>query len=42
MTGRSTVVDSRTQSSASMDLVGMHGSFTRAEMVVPLLTVHRR
>ncbi|WP_227422576.1 alkaline phosphatase family protein [Pengzhenrongella sicca] len=42
MTGRATVVDSRTQTSASMDLVGVHGSFTPHEMHVPLLTVHRR
>ncbi len=41
-TGRSTVVDSRTQSAASLDLVGVHGSFTRQEMVVPFLTLHRR
>ena len=42
MTGRATVVDSRTQTPASMDLVGVHGSFTPEEMQVPLLTVHRR
>lgn len=41
-TGRSTVVDSRTQSAASLDLVGVHGSFTSREMVVPFLTVHSR
>ncbi|WP_298456998.1 alkaline phosphatase family protein [uncultured Cellulomonas sp.] len=41
-TGRSTVVDSRTQSAASLDLIGVHGSFTPAEMTVPLLTVHSR
>ena len=41
-TGRSTVVDSRTQSAASLELRGVHGSFTHAEMVVPLLTVHSR
>jgi hypothetical protein len=41
-TGRSTIVDSRTQSAASLDLVGVHGSFTRQEMVVPFLTLHRR
>ncbi len=39
MTGRATVVDSRTQSSASMDLVGVHGSLTRHEMLVPCLVV---
>ncbi|HEY5514614.1 MAG TPA: alkaline phosphatase family protein [Pengzhenrongella sp.] len=42
MTGRATVVDSRTQTSASMDLIGVHGSFTPEEMYVPLLAVHRR
>lgn len=42
MTGRATVVDSRTQTSASMALVGVHGSFTPGEMQVPLLAVHRR
>jgi len=42
MTGRATVVDSRTQSAASMSLVGVHGSFTPEEMYVPLLAVHRR
>ena len=41
-TGRSTVVDSRTQSAASLELVGVHGSFTPQEMVVPLLTLHSR
>lgn len=41
MTGRATVVDSRTQSAASLDLVGVHGSFTPEEMHVPLLVVHR-
>ena len=39
MTGRATVVDSRTQSPASMDLVGVHGSLTRHEMLVPCLVV---
>jgi len=42
MTGRATVVDSRTQTAGSMSLVGVHGSFTPEEMHVPLLTVHRR
>ncbi|RYV50340.1 alkaline phosphatase family protein [Pengzhenrongella frigida] len=42
MAGRATVVDSRTQTSGSMDLVGVHGSFTPEEMHVPLLMVHRR
>jgi hypothetical protein len=41
-TGRSTIVDSRTQSAASLELLGVHGSFTSREMVVPLLTVHGR
>ncbi|MCC2308578.1 alkaline phosphatase family protein [Cellulomonas chengniuliangii] len=40
MRGRATVVDSRTQSKGSMDLVGVHGSLTPAEMAVPFLTVH--
>ncbi|GEK19735.1 alkaline phosphatase family protein [Cellulomonas xylanilytica] len=39
MTGRATVVDSRTQTPASMDLVGVHGSLTRHEMLVPCLVV---
>ena len=34
MTGRATVVDSRTQTPASLDLVGVHGSLTRHEMLV--------
>jgi len=37
MTGRSTVVDSRTQTPASMALAGMHGSLTPDELFVPLL-----
>ena len=41
MTGRATVVDSRTQTPRSLDLVGVHGSFTPEEMLVPLLVVHR-
>ena len=41
-TGRSTIVDSRTQSAASLELVGVHGSFTPREMGVPFLTVHSR
>ncbi|NMR19378.1 alkaline phosphatase family protein [Cellulomonas fimi] len=41
MTGRATVVDSRTQTAASMELLGVHGSFTPEEMHVPLLVVHR-
>ncbi|WP_246123215.1 alkaline phosphatase family protein [Cellulomonas terrae] len=39
MTGRATVVDSRTQTAASLDLVGVHGSLTRHEMLVPCLVV---
>jgi hypothetical protein len=38
--GRATVVDSRTQTPASMQLVGVHGSLTTAELRVPLLAVH--
>ena len=37
MTGRATVVDSRTQTPASLGLVGMHGSLTPEELFVPLL-----
>ena len=39
MTGRSTVVDSRTQTPASLALAGMHGSLTPDELYVPLLTI---
>ncbi|RMI09821.1 alkaline phosphatase family protein [Cellulomonas triticagri] len=39
-TGRATVVDSRTQTAASLQLKGVHGSLTPAEMRVPLLAVH--
>jgi hypothetical protein len=39
MAGRATVVDSRTQTPASLELVGVHGSLTPAELRVPLLTV---
>jgi hypothetical protein len=39
MAGRATVVDSRTQTPASLDLVGVHGSLTRHEMLVPCLVV---
>lgn len=39
MTGRSTVVDSRTQTPASIALKGMHGSLTPEELMVPLLTI---
>jgi len=35
--GRATVVDSRTQTPASLTLLGVHGSLTEREMRVPLL-----
>lgn len=41
MAGRSTVVDSRTQTARSLTLVGMHGSLTPEELQVPLLVVER-
>ncbi|WP_273654533.1 alkaline phosphatase family protein [Cellulomonas fimi] len=41
MTGRATVVDSATQTPASLDLVGVHGSLTRHEMLVPFLVVQK-
>ncbi|GCD20737.1 alkaline phosphatase family protein [Cellulomonas algicola] len=41
MTGRATVVDSATQSPASLELVGVHGSLTRHEMLVPFLVVQK-
>ena len=37
MRGRATVVDSRTQTPESMALVGVHGSLTPTEMMVPWL-----
>lgn len=37
MTGAATVVDSRTQTPGSLALVGVHGSLTAREMLVPLL-----
>ncbi|MFV0634688.1 alkaline phosphatase family protein [Demequina sp.] len=37
MAGRATVVDSRTQTPQSLQLVGMHGSLTPEELEVPLL-----
>lgn len=37
MGGRATVVDSRTQTPASLELVGVHGSLTDQEMSIPLL-----
>ncbi|RHA41284.1 alkaline phosphatase family protein [Cellulomonas rhizosphaerae] len=39
MTGRATVVDSRTQTPASLDLVGVHGSLTAHEMLVPAIVI---
>ncbi|MFS0698356.1 alkaline phosphatase family protein [Cellulomonas sp. 179-A 4D5 NHS] len=39
MAGRATVVDSRTQSPGSLELVGVHGSLTPHEVVVPFLAV---
>ncbi|MBD7916709.1 alkaline phosphatase family protein [Cellulomonas sp. Sa3CUA2] len=39
MTGAATVVDSRTQTSASIALRGVHGSLTAREMLVPLLVL---
>lgn len=39
MAGRATVVDSRTQSPQSLELVGMHGSLTPEELQVPWLVV---
>lgn len=41
MRGRATVVDSRTQTAASLALVGVHGSLTEREMRVPLLVAGR-
>jgi hypothetical protein len=38
-TGRAGVVDSRTQTPHSLELIGMHGSLTPGEMLVPLLVV---
>lgn len=40
MAGRATVVDSRTQTPGSLELVGVHGSLTPHEVVVPFLAVH--
>jgi len=39
MAGRATVVDSRTQTPASLELVGVHGSLTPHEMLVPCVVV---
>lgn len=41
MRGLATVVDSRTQTPASLALVGVHGSLTEREMRVPLLVTAR-
>ena len=38
-TGRAGVVDSRTQTPHSLQLLGMHGSFTPGEMLVPLVVL---
>lgn len=38
-TGRAGVVDSRTQTPHSLRLIGMHGSFTPGEMLVPLVVL---
>jgi len=35
--GRATIVDSRVQSPKSLGLIGVHGSLTPEELVVPLL-----
>lgn len=42
MAGRSTVVDSRTQSARSMALIGVHGSLTPEELTIPLLVAQGR
>ncbi|WP_317618872.1 alkaline phosphatase family protein [Cellulomonas palmilytica] len=39
MTGAATVVDTRTQTAASLDMVGVHGSLTPQEMLVPCIVV---
>ncbi|WP_062202144.1 alkaline phosphatase family protein [Demequina salsinemoris] len=39
MAGRATVVDSRTQTPQSLQLIGVHGSLTPEELHVPLLTI---
>lgn len=41
MTQRATVVDSRTQTPHSLNLIGMHGSLTPEELTVPLLIAGR-
>lgn len=42
MAGRATVVDSRTQTAQSMALIGVHGSLTPEELMVPLLMADAR
>lgn len=37
MAGRASVTDSRIQSAASLGLIGMHGSLTPDEMIIPVL-----
>jgi len=37
--GQVTIVDSRTQTANSLILKGVHGSLTRTEMEIPLLTM---
>ncbi len=39
MTGVATVVDTRTQTAASLEMVGVHGSLTPQEMLVPCIVV---
>jgi hypothetical protein len=41
MAGRATVVDSRSQTPASIGLLGVHGSLTKHEVAVPLLVTTR-
>jgi hypothetical protein len=42
MAGRATVVDSRTQTAQSLNLIGVHGSLTPEELQVPLLVASGR
>lgn len=39
MTGAATVVDTRTQTASSLEMVGVHGSLTPHEMLVPCVVV---
>ncbi len=39
MSGAATVVDTRTQTAASLEMVGVHGSLTAHEMLVPCIVV---